>query len=320
MDPRSRSCRSRSEAKRSSGRGQCAASAPRRWASRTRRVDDGRVAEPGQVRAERPRPDPSRSAEDDGRRPLPGQAPCASRAPRRARGRGRSPRSSQAMVAGLVRPATISSARAGRRRWHAPRPRRSSTRVAGRRRPGAPAPPSRTRSSGVSMSTPGASVGAVLDGHPALLGQPARQRVVGGEVGQVRQRRGGRWRWPTMSAEKRLLARARAARRRAAAATNRARSAGWPAARRPTRGPPAPRPGAVRLRARAAAPRTAGRRGARARRGQSRAPAARNPARWRSASAARASRHGPDQRVVARAVGSGCRMMAVTPGRATIRV
>ncbi len=93
-------------------------------------------------------------AENGARRPLAGRSPCADRAPRRWLASARAiRRSSQASPEADVRPATISSAR-GSAATARTAARRSVTRAAVSGEAGPAVLPSRTRSSGPSMSTP----------------------------------------------------------------------------------------------------------------------------------------------------------------------
>ena len=190
-----RSGRRRSLANRSSAGGQPRSSGPSRWASRTRRVDEGAVRQGGQQRAERARAVALEQQPED----APGRPPVG---PPEQRRRGRGPQA--ALLDQRAGPAARAGARAsgGRRRRSGPR---RAARPPDRRRAGAaprggraPAPRSR-RGQRQARRAPGTleqdeverrvdihrqapPAREVRDRDACLLREPAGQRVVGREV------------------------------------------------------------------------------------------------------------------------------------------
>ena len=298
----------RSLAYRSSGGGQPRSSAPSRGA-RSTRVS---TSAPSENRA-------SQCAEGAGPAAGRGASPSTLRAPAGSGGRGtppsdavRSPRSSmRARVlalrvrarAGRGPPRRRDPRRAARRPGRAasagaPRAARApavDASAAGNGEPGTAASSS-SRSSGESTSI--ARSRRARRSRTSIardLGEPARQRVVGGEVvGQARERRRGAR--DRDDVRRVAVVRERAGGSPAAASTNARRSSGVASGIDPA--PRTTRPAGSELphEPARAAPRTAWRRVARGGRRPSSAPAARNATRWRSASAARASSRSATQR------------------------
>ena len=165
-----------------------ASSAPRRWARSTRVSMIAASASAAEVRPERRRAVAvEQRPEDRGGRPLPGHAASAGPAPRRARASARpSGARASASVAADVRPATSSSRPASAatpriasiRDRHGPR---SIARCGAPRRPGDAGQHEVERAVEVDREAPAAA--QVGDRVAGVLGEPAGQGVVAGEIG-----------------------------------------------------------------------------------------------------------------------------------------
>ena len=190
-DRRSRSGSSRSEAKRSSADGQRCSSAPSRWASRTRRVDEGGVAEARQVRPRATPVRPDRAGAARGRyaaRRWPGGARAHARVPRRgpasARRRPLQPAQRPAATSARRRATSARGVGDDARGRREPRSRRARGRAAVR--PPDHGSPSSTRSSGPSMSTPSRQRRRrSATGTPATSSSQRGSALSRGEVGQA---------------------------------------------------------------------------------------------------------------------------------------